>query len=286
MFPAYFAVSAALTLAGLSAAWIWREQRGTILLSGTLLTPCAILEEWFEPDYWHPRHVFTLLQGAKTGPEDVLFCWGCGSLIWAMAAGLERRRQRGRPSSRSHAPLLASARHRADLPIWGRRYLISSAVVAATTAGCRLAGLDIMSAVLIGFGGPGAALLCARRDLAGFALSGASSFGLLHVAAVAIALGLWPECAEDWTLARPWGLRPLGVPCGEWVWALGIGAIWPAAVAFWLSGEKASSASNSGHTDVSRSAAPFPSPDWRSDADTHCHRPRVAPCVTRGNPVL
>src|SRR5262249_30244187 len=132
-------LTASLTLMGCYlVCWVMlpRHRSGS-LLSAVLLTPFALLGAAFVPEYWQPDHVVTVVRGV--GPEDFLFCFGCGGLAWMLAAAGGGVRLRGCVPSRGCALRFGA---------WSGGAL--GLALLAWSAGC-----GIMAAVVLGFSGCG-----------------------------------------------------------------------------------------------------------------------------------
>lgn len=203
----YLGMSLALLLLLLGGLLVRPEARRLALLSGLLQAPLGFLSVFFVPDYWAPARLFAF--GA--GPEDLLFSFSAGGLVWFIAS--------------------SSSSHRLEVEIAAGRILRRYAAFAlpGVAAGALLwwSGVGPMHATFAV--GAVAVAILARRQRWALPLSaaGAVGFALLYAAVLKGAYLLWPAFPEQWSTAGAWGLSVWGLPLEEIVWAAGGGAAWP-----------------------------------------------------------
>lgn len=207
----YLGMSLALTLLFAVGLLARPAERQLALWSAALQMPLGFLSVFFVPAYWQPARLFVL--GA--GPEDLLFSFASGGLVWLFAAPPGGRLERA-----------------VEPRTIARRY--AAFAVPGVAAGALLVGwgLGPMSATVVVGLAAAAVLVRRQRHLLRLALAGAVGFGLLYPAVLALAGRLWPHFPGQWSESGSWGLRLAGLPLEEVVWALGGGAVWPLFVAF------------------------------------------------------
>jgi hypothetical protein len=211
MATVYLLGTLALTATCLLMCRFRLRQRPLILVSGLLLTPFGLLGSVFIPEYWTPQHALILLPGV--GFEDFLFCFASGGLAWALA---------------TWSPTLKVRCRICPNRLVGR-YIVVAAAGLGLTGLCRLAGLGIMPAVIIGFGVVGALLALGRRGQWRLALAGGVGFAFVYVFVLATMLAIYPEVLSWWR-DGPRGIEMVLV--SEGAWALSFGAAWPVLVAY------------------------------------------------------
>lgn len=190
------------------------EERRRMLRAGLWTCLCLPMVPWLEPGYWAPARLLPW----PLGPEDALYVIGAGVSAWFFAM----RRLRFVP----HPGGPAAPRRRMAglallcLPAW---------------AGLMGLGLNGSEALLLLLALCVAGLCARRPELAPGLLTAALGHGLWVGALLALRLELWPDLAGLW-LPGVWSSRPvLGVPFGEWLYAVLLGA-WVPPVAAWLMG--------------------------------------------------
>lgn len=201
---------ALLILAGL-ALWMRPEHRRGMMWSGVLSAPCALYAVFFVPQYWQPRQVFRFM----AGPEDLIFSFANGVVVWAMVAdGSLRIRTRPRWAQTTvRGGFLTGV----FLLQWG----------VFLELGLRLMDAACSSAAVI------LTLLILRRPSHWRAALRGGAFFSLYYALVLGALALLvPSLFEQWNRAALSGLRLGSIPVEEILWAALFGAVWPCLVAF------------------------------------------------------
>lgn len=193
-----------VVLAGLA---VFRRQRRWAMLSGLLLAPFAFASLSYVPRYWDPVRVAEIL---KTGPEDIVLCFGIGVLTWLMAYGRVDHGAKRMPRLRS---LLA-------------RYLAFAIAGFIIAFPLDVAGLGPGLAALISITLVGLFLLTRRPDLGRSAVLGGVGFAAFYQVLLMLVLWLWPHFANQWNSESFTGITLLNVPIEETGWALCSGYTW------------------------------------------------------------
>jgi hypothetical protein len=185
--------------------------RRVALVSAVLSTPYSLLAVVFVPAYWEPVQVFRIM----AGPEDLLFSFATGGMVWIFAAG---------------------AYDAAPDHLWSRRccgrLAQATALFLALWIVIRQVEVPIMWAALAA----GAVLWCClvARDKAAIRVSmrGAAVFATGYTLIVAGVIYANPEFVRSWSPEGLLGLTILGVPIEETLWAFEFAAIWPLMIAY------------------------------------------------------
>ncbi len=201
-----------ILLLALAALAVSGAHRRPMLLSGLLSAPYGFASIAFVPDYWQPVRIAEF--GA--GPEDLVFSFSNGCLVWFCAV----RFTRSRFSMRLHPIRLIA------------RFLACTLAGIAVAVPLWLVGCKPMIAVLCAMPLLGVALLLMRRSYVSIALAGAVGFTALYTVVFVGILQLWPRFIDQWTTEQLCGLSLLGVPVEEIAWSLGFGAVWPLMMAY------------------------------------------------------
>lgn len=191
---------------------LYRQQRRLMLWSAVLSAPWALASVAFVPEYWTPSRIATFL----VGPEDVIFSFTNGVLVWLLATW--------------------PVRHRITVDLSFTRivvrYVSYCALGMSLGAVFRLLGFGVMSSALLTFLIAAILLLVRHRALWSLMLTGSVSFAVAYFAYTAVIFRLSPTFVNQWNAANLWGYFILGVPLEEVLWALGFGAIWPMLMAY------------------------------------------------------
>lgn len=197
-------------LAGL-ACILLRPLRRELVCSGLSSAPSALLSVLFIPTYWQPSHIFAF----RVGPEDLLFSFASGVLVWALAA-----------YNGPHLPA------ELDWLAAGRRYLLVGAVFGTTWILLLQSGVRVMDAACLAALGILACLVMRRPRAWRLALRGGALFGISYAAVVIACLLVAPEFANGWQGADLSGLRVGPAPAEELLWGFTYGSVWPPLCAF------------------------------------------------------
>ena len=189
-----------------------RQQRWPVILSGLLMVPFSVPLMLIEPEYWHPTRVAVFL----TGPEDILFTFACGGIVWLMSIWLVRDRL---------AVNLNAAR-------MARRYLLGTLGGLAIGGACRLAGAGPMTSLVMSFVSFALCVFWLGGRLWPLAVTGLGGFTILYFAVLKAVLTLSSGFINQWNTATLWGPRVLGVPLDEVAGAAAFGLAWPLFAAY------------------------------------------------------
>lgn len=217
----YFCGAAALTAIFALCWFAFPRRRPGALISASALAPFGFLGYVFVPGYWAPDHLVQFVRGV--GVEDFLICFSEGGLAWILAGYGIRRREQDRIRDQRE-PRRANS-HSAVRPLL-RFSLISGAGGTLSFWGALL-GLDVMTAIVVGFTLVGTVVGAWRSELLPGALMAGPGFAAFHVGVGAVVLAIWPEAADFWSVRILAGVRTFGVPVEEFAWALTFGACWP-----------------------------------------------------------
>ncbi len=211
----YFTASLFLLALFAVAYWRFRSQRHHLLVGGLLSAPsgfCAIL---FVPEYWDPVQLFRF--GA--GPEDLIFSFSNGGLIWLVVVAIH--------SGRSLEP-------RIEPCFLLRRWVVLTLGFSILWIPLLAVGLDVMRSSILAALLVLAALIRQRPELLPIASAGAALFGIPYTLLCGLLFRLFPGFLEQWSHANLSGWFVLGVPLEETAWALAWGATWPVVLAYVL----------------------------------------------------
>ncbi len=186
-----------------------KAPRQTMLVSGLLSTFSAVYALAFVPHYWNPNRVLAI----AVGVEDVLFSFANGGITWYLATA-------------GTTPDLRLDARRVTL-----RFLRCAAIVAVVTSCAWLAGLSIMTCVILSAGAIFFLLVRRHRDLLSGAMRSAGGFTLLWTSVAWGALAFQPAFASQWNPEGIIGLRLFHLPIEEIYWAGVYGLTWPLAMA-------------------------------------------------------
>jgi hypothetical protein len=188
------------------------KQRGAMLLSGLLSAPFGFFELAFVPEYWNP----VLVGRWGAAPEDVIFSFANGVIVWFLATCLFRPR------------IGLSLESRGLL----KRYLGCLTIGVAFSLLFWLAGLRIMTAALLTMAIGLLIGVKIKPELWPIAISGAVGFTILYGVVLGTTCMLWPHFLQQWNTDNLCGLRVLGLPLEEIVWAWAFGTFWPRFMAY------------------------------------------------------
>lgn len=204
----------------LVALWIgiyyWRRPLRAKMRKMSLYTSLLGLSEpLFVPDYWHPPTLFNL--AARTGfdIESLVFAFAVGGLASSLCEVVSPARSMPLGDAERHR-----RRHRYHMlalwaPVWvfpALYILLPVNVIYAASLAMLLSG--------------GAALIC-RPDLWRSMLSGAAIFVWVYfLFFLTLTIAFPSYVANVWNLQQLSGIRLLGVPLEELLFALSLGFMW------------------------------------------------------------
>mgnify|MGYP003587757221 CR=1 FL=1 len=211
----YLASSLILAAQAALALVLLPRARGRALVSGLLVTPSSLLSFAFVPDYWRPARVAALV----VGPEDLLFSFSTGVLVWLVAERFGGRRL-----------LLQGPRPLSLDPVVRRHFRWSLPFLAVFLLSWA-AGVRPMNATLLASAVVLARLAGRTRGAWPLALAGALGFTALHAATLHVSFAAWPHFADQWSRESLWGVSLGAIPAEELAWAAAFGAVWPLTLA-------------------------------------------------------
>jgi hypothetical protein len=206
--------SSAFLLPWLAAYLIFPQQRQEMLWASLVTAPLGLTEPLFIPAYWNPPSLFDLARTTGFDVESIIFSFGIGG-IGAVLYNLVT----GRIGTRMAAAQRLSAHHK--LHYWALAVPFGSFVLLSL-----FRWNPIYPAIVAITLGAVATMLC-RPDLSPKTWIGA----LLFVAYYSLFL-LGIECTAPGYIERVWnltalsGVRILGVPLEEFLFAAAFGAYW------------------------------------------------------------
>ncbi len=207
----YLTCSLVLLLVFCVVFLIERKHR-TLLLFGALgSTAFSLSSPVFVPEYWNPVRVACFL----VGPEDLIFSFANGGMIWFLATW--------------------PFRNRLDTSLTGivfaKNFLLCTLLGTAFTVPGWLAGFGPMSNCLVAMAIMGCVLLFLKPQFWGVAFAGALSFTCIYAATIVFVTVSFPEFSSQWTHENLWGPTLFSLPIEEYAWALGFGAVFPLILA-------------------------------------------------------
>ncbi len=209
----YMALSLTLlTVFGFALSISPSHCRKSILLSAVISAPYGFASALFVPEYWTPVRVFEFV----AGPEDILFSFANGGMVWMAGIWMVRDRIQLKIDSK-----------KVVIHVLGYvSFGYSSYVV------FRFMDLGVMASVIASIGVLGAIVLAVRREFWPLALIGSVSFGVFYLIIIKGWFELFPGFIAQWTHTNLWGPLVFGVPVDEIVWAAGFGGVWPMIMAW------------------------------------------------------
>lgn len=212
----YLALSLLLTAQAALALLLAPRTRRRALLSGFLATPSSLLSFAFVPDYWQPARVATLV----VGPEDLLFSFSTGVLVWVLAERLAGR----------ELPCWRFSLDRAGPVIL--RHLVWSTLFLAVFLLSWAGGAQPMDATLLAAAVILPFVASRTRHAWRPALAAGGGFTLLYAVTFLAVLSAWPHLIHQWNHGSLWGWSLLSIPGEELAWAASFGALWPLTLAY------------------------------------------------------
>jgi len=181
---------------------------------GTLIAaPMALTSILFVPLYWMPPSLFNLDQKIRVGIEDFLWAAAVGGIASVVGELFLKERLAGIRKSRHK-------RHYAPFILIVVLFVVLEVWHPAKT----------MNNTIISFAVGALVLCCLRRNLIPLMLTSSVSFTALYFGLFLCVLALYPEFVERYyNLPNLIGIRVLGVPIEELLFAATGGAIWSVA---------------------------------------------------------
>jgi hypothetical protein len=204
-----------MTLAGVHVTgylFLKPNQNKAIILCGLINMTAFPFLIFLENEYWKPVRI----GGGSLSIEDALCSYDVAALLWLIL---------------SFGVTISEAFEFR----WGmvlRRFLLSGLLIGFVfTAGCFL-GLRGMTSLLVTQIFVLPFLYCLKPKIWPLVLRGLLLYPLIYFVIVKFYFWIWPDFIRQWNLDGPWGTMILGVPLGEFAWAVGFALWWPPFFAF------------------------------------------------------
>lgn len=191
-----------------------QHQFKLVFLGGMANTPCFLFLVFLEGEYWNPVR----LGGWKLGIEDALISFIVGALVWlSILISKNQKIFYINPDLQTH-----------------KRY----GLLAGFSVGFFLififAGFQKMTSLILSISIIGLFLFFRQKKLRVLAVKGIWKFPVFYLILVKFLFFLWPGFLFQWNLSSLWGTPILGIPLGEYTWALAFGFYWPLFVGYLL----------------------------------------------------
>jgi len=183
------------------------DHRRSLFVSASLSAPFAFSSVLFVPEYWNPHRVAYFL----AGPEDLVFSFAGGGLIWLLAIHLVSPRPRVSLCARRVA-----CRYLAFTVGFFSLVLILVIII----------GVGVMVAVVASGALLFVVLLALRPDLGRLAVRVGICYCVGYTTFFAGLFLIWPTFLAQWNWDNLTGLTVLSVPVEESVWALVFATCW------------------------------------------------------------
>jgi len=187
-------------------------QRRMMLYGGLSSALFAIASIVYVPDYWQPIRIASF----GVGPEDVIFSFANGGMIWTLSIWPLRRRLSYRLCTRR----------------FSRRFGLCTLLGAIVATIAHHMGINVMSSLICAMVVVGFLLLAHQAKLWPICLAGSLGFLLIYATLIAITVSLYPGFPSQWTHSNLWGPTMWSLPLEEYVWAAGFGAVFPLILAY------------------------------------------------------
>jgi hypothetical protein len=211
----YLTLSMVLLLTAAAGYCLLADQRRAMMISALMSAPWALASIVFVPNYWNPVRITCFL----TGPEDIIFSFANGMIVWAISV----------------LPLRDRITININIRLMLKRFFLISFLGFDITISLWFFGLKIMMAVVLSLSITIALLffwLC--RDFKILCIWGAIGFMLGYGILISMVTMFFPHFLTQWNLANLSGILIFNVPGEEFVWAFGFGACWPIFMAYIL----------------------------------------------------
>jgi len=176
--------------------------------------PCFVFLIFLESEYWSPVR----LGGWRLGIEDALISFTVGAMVWlALSLSKNQKIIFDNPDQQTH-----------------KRYSILAAFSVGFFLIFVFAGFPKMTSIIMSYSTIGLFLFFRQKRLRLLAIRGIWKFPIFYLVLVKILYNLWPDFLTQWNLSTFWGTTVLGIPLGEWSWALTFGFYWPLFVGYLL----------------------------------------------------
>jgi hypothetical protein len=214
-FP-YFAMSL-LYLAVLLVILLCLPRRtwGSILLNGLMMIPFSLSSLFLEPQYWDPKRIAVC---CGTGPEDIIFTFACGGLVWITAMWFVQDR------------LDFTAKPATMV----RRFVFGTVAGLALGSLLKIMGAGPMTAIVLSFVMFTPVVFWLGGKLWPLPVAGLLGFPLVYFSIMEASFLLFPDFVNQWNPAVLWGPKIGKVPIDEITGAAAFGVAWPVFAAYIL----------------------------------------------------
>lgn len=186
----------------------------SVALSAILSAPTSLTSIGFVPEYWNPKRIVPF----EIGPEDVIFSFSTGGIIWLFAILI--------------VSLKYDFRHNRQIIL--KQYLGLLFFGTLILFLIWLTRIDIMLAIIITVSIIGVWILLQRPDYIVFGITGAFIFSAFYFFVLKGFFSMFPEFPGQWTIDELYGIHLSGIPVEEIMWAFAAGGVWPLIVAYLL----------------------------------------------------
>ncbi|MBT8115105.1 MAG: hypothetical protein KJP04_06980 [Arenicella sp.] len=209
----YFTASLTLLSTYVLLYWWRRSYRSSSLISALMSMTTAVYALAFVPEYWNPPQLLKI----HPGIEDIIFSFANGGIVWILAC---HPRQEKMVENQFGTKLF--------------RYLIVSVSFLIILAVLWFAGVPVMISVLASSMVVALYLIKFSYKNMWFAVRGGILFTLMYILGLFTVLTIEPDVINAWNHEKLLGIRLIGIPLEEYLWAFSYGFIWPMFVRFVL----------------------------------------------------
>lgn len=184
------------------------------MFSAVLSTPSSLASFVFVPDYWDPKRIIPF----EIGPEDMIFSFSTGGIIWLMIMSLFFR----------------NIRVDINWRITFKRYISILIVGSAIYLLWLSTGINIMIATVLTVSIIGLWIIHRNKDYWPICAIGMAGFVVFYASFLKAFFILFPEFSGHWNGNNLFGIYILGLPLEEVIWGAAFGAVWPLIIAYLL----------------------------------------------------
>lgn len=185
-----------------------------ISISALLSAPTSFTSFVFVPGYWNPKRIVPY----EIGPEDVIFSFSTGGIIWLFIILIISIKYDVRYNER-----ILFKQYAGFLFYGSLLYFLMW-----------LTRVDIMLATIITVFIIGIWILLQRPNYMILGIIGGLVFTVFYFCILKSFFVMFPEFPGQWSLEELYGIKLLGIPVEELMWAFATGAVWPLIVAWSL----------------------------------------------------
>lgn len=214
MFPYLMCSLFILLVFAIGVSIIPMRYKRSVTLSAFLSAPTSLTSIGFVPEYWNPKRIIPF----EIGPEDVIFSFSTGGIIWLISIII--------------VSLRYEVRHNSQIIL--KQYLGLLFFGTLLLFLIWLTKIDIMLAILITVSAIGVWILVQKPDYIVFGITGAFIFSAFYFFILKGFFVMFPEFPGQWTIDDLNGIQISGIPVEEIMWAFSAGAVWPLIIAYLL----------------------------------------------------